>query len=156
MRLMDWEPDFRSEAMESPEGKGVARDRYDAFMGENLEDLVQFYLDPKTSSSHHFDNVDDLPDSVRDQISEAAREESEAIGFWVAWHLAGGFHQLEVAGWHRATIYRKLHRFRARYGAHPDQFVFPHIKLNHARYWEDQIRREFEPPNLPDSADLEA
>lgn len=156
MRLMAIDRDFRSEAMESLEGKGVARDRYTAFMDDNLEDLVQFYLDPR-NPPRDFDCVDDdeLPDDVLDQISEAAREESEAIGFWIAWHLTGGFDRLVASGWHRATVYRKLHRFRVRYGKHPDEYLFPYIKLNHAGYWEDQIRRRYGPEELPDPADLE-
>ncbi|MBO0732407.1 MAG: hypothetical protein J2P57_24305 [Acidimicrobiaceae bacterium] len=153
---MAWEPDFRSEAMDSPEGKGIARDRYESFMDEHLEALVEFYLDPRNPPpKRYYVDDDELPAEILDKFSEQAREESEAIGFWVAWHLAGGFSRLEAAGWHRATIYRKLHRFRARYGAHPDEFVFPHIKLNYAGYWEDQIRREFEPQEPPDLDELE-
>lgn len=147
---MEFDPDFRSEAMNTPEGKGIAKARYDGFMDENLRDLVEFYLDPKNPPPQRY-YVDDeeIPDELLDRWSEEAREESEMIGFWVAWHLAGGFDRLVGSGWHRATIYRKVHRFRARYHQHPDEYVFPHIKLNHAGYWEDRIRREFEPVEPP-------
>ena len=57
-------------------------------------------------------------------------EDAELIGFWVAWHKAGGFGGLEAGGWHRATIYRKIRRFRARFGAHPDEYRFEWIKLD--------------------------
>jgi hypothetical protein len=150
MRLMGLDPDYRSEAMETPEGKGIARDRYETFMDENLRDLVEFYLDPRNPPpSHNYDDDEDIPGELLERWAEEAREESELIGFWVAWHLAGGFEHLVRSGWHRATIYRKVHRFRARYNKHPDEYVFEHIKLNHPGYWEDQIRREFEPVEPP-------
>ena len=52
-------------------------------------------------------------------------ERSELIGFWVAWHLAGGFDNLVsgAAGTGRGSS--KIHRFRATHSAHPDEFVFP-------------------------------
>lgn len=137
--------------MDSPEGKGIARDRYETWADEKLADVVESVMDPYNMPVHYDSNLDDVPDAVRDQIADAARDDSEAIGFWVAWHLAGGFERLEKAGWHRATIYRKLHRFRANYGTHPDEYVFPHIKLDTDRYWTDQTVRYFtpvEPPSL--------
>jgi hypothetical protein len=80
------------------------------------------------------------PEIVEDLAAEA-RERSELIGFWVAWHLAGGFHNLELGGWHRATIYRKVHRFRAAFGAHPDEYVFPWIELDLKSAWAEEIER---------------
>ncbi|MGO9027541.1 MAG: hypothetical protein ACLQOZ_02775, partial [Acidimicrobiales bacterium] len=65
-------------------------------------------------------------------------------GFWVAWHLAGGFDNLERGGWHRATIFRKIRRFRATYGAHPDEFVFPWIELDLETAWSEQVSRQLE------------
>ena len=47
----------------------------------------------------------------------------------MAWHRAGGFAELEVGGWHRATIFRKVRRFRGAFGAHPDEYT-PWIRLN--------------------------
>jgi len=136
--------DFRAEAMDTPEGRGIARGRYDDFMDRNLEDLVAQSIEwdnPPASADLDDTSYDVL---IADAVAEAAKEESEAIGFWVAWHLAGGFAQLEAAGWHRATLYRRLHRFRIRYGQHPDEYVFPYIKLNFKRYWTDQIRRSMQ------------
>lgn len=148
MRLVELKPDFRSEPMESPEGKGIARARRETFMDENIEAMVDSFLDwdnpPKgRTAPKDYDVV------VQDLIADAVLEHSEAIGFWVAWHLAGGFAHLEAAGWHRATIYRKIRRFRAAYGKHPDEYVFPYIKLDRRRYWTDQIKRELSGPGEP-------
>ena len=62
----------------------------------------------------------------------------------MAWHLAGGFDNLERGGWHRATIFRKVRRFRATYGAHPDEFVFPWIQLDLDTAWSEQISRQIQ------------
>lgn len=67
----------------------------------------------------------DVPDEIPSPeiwkgMATDAGERSGLIGFWVAWHNAGGFHGLELFGWDRATIYRKPKRFRTVFGAHPD------------------------------------
>ncbi len=56
--------------------------------------------------------------------------------------LAGGFDNLERGGRHRAPIFRKVRRFRATYGAHPDEFVFPWIQLDLDTAWSEQISRQ--------------
>jgi hypothetical protein len=89
-------------------------------------------------------SMEDFKPEIRDAIAEDALERSELIGFWVAWHLAGGFDNLERGGWHRATIFRKVRRFRATYGAHPDEFVFPWIQLDLDTAWSEQISRQIE------------
>ncbi len=86
-------------------------------------------------------DTDVHPDFVRDDIAADAMEQSELIGFWVAWHLAGGFTALEEGGWHRATIFRKVRRFRTRYGAHPDEYSFPWITLDLEGAWAAAIER---------------
>ena len=83
--------------------------------------------------------MEDFDPEIRDDIAADALERSELIGFWVAWHLAGGFDNLERGGWHRATIFRKVRRFRAAYGAHPDEFVFPWMQLDLETAWSEQI-----------------
>ncbi len=88
--------------------------------------------------------VEDYDELVRDDIAADAVEESELIGFWVAWHLAGGFHALESGGWHRATIFRKVRRFRSRYGAHPDEYAFPWVTLDLEKAWAAGIASRIE------------
>ena len=51
---------------------------------------------------------------------------------------------LERGGWHRATIFHKIRRFRATYGAHPDEFVFPWIQLDLDTASSEQISRQLE------------
>jgi hypothetical protein len=125
-------PDFRSEKMESPEGRGIAYGRWAGFHHSLPEDLVT-----EAFGGHH--SIEDYDDETRDDIAESVLADSELIGFWVAWHQAGGFSNLERGGWHRATIFRKLRRFRSRFGAHPDDFQFSWIKLDLKRSWTDGL-----------------
>ena len=108
--------DFRSERMESPEGRGKARRAWDAYDGEvnkvtrpALRPLVQMY---------------------------AAGSIVDLIGFWAVWHLEGGFEGLQRMGMSRASIYRRVKLFRIAFGAHPDEFVMPGIKLDLADFRE--------------------
>ena len=73
----------------------------------------------------------------------------------MAWHLAGGFDNLEGGGWHRATIFRKVRRFRAAYGAHPDGFVFPWMQLDLDTAWSEQICRQIQAAPVEGSAGLD-
>lgn len=92
---------------------------------------------------------DELPDEVREEILAEVIEESELLGFWLAWWRAGGFVGLEWAGWNRATIFRKLRRFRSTFGIHPDDYKPNWIKLDLDRVWTDRLRRRLEPdPDL--------
>ena len=128
-------PDFRADKSESTEGQRVAAGRWGGFHYKLSEDVVaEAYSTPGQS-------MEELPSDVRDDIASDALERSELIGFWVAWHLAGGFANLERGGWHRATIYRKVHRFRAAFGAHPDEYVFPWIELDLKSAWAEEIER---------------
>ena len=47
-----------------------------------------------------------------------------------------------------ATIFRKIRKFRTRFGAHPDEYSFPWIKLDLKRSWGDDLSRRLRP--LPD------
>jgi hypothetical protein len=102
--------DFRSERMESPEGRGLARRAWDAYAGAVnkvttpvLRPMVQMY---------------------------AAGSVVDLIGFWSVWHLEGGFEGLQRMGMSRASIYRRVKLFRIAFGAHPDEFEMPGIKLD--------------------------
>jgi hypothetical protein len=65
---------------------------------------------------------------------------SEMMGFWMSWHLYGGFEGLEKAGWHRATIYRKLKRFRMVFHKHPDEYKVVGVTLDPKEFWEHYLR----------------
>jgi hypothetical protein len=60
----------------------------------------------------------------------AAGSVVDLIGFWSVWHLEGGFEGLQRMGMSRASIYRRVKLFRIAFGAHPDEFEMPGIKLD--------------------------
>jgi len=136
---IDDAPDFRLQRMDSPEGHGNARARWSIWIDHN-EDLVA-----ETSTGQDSVRLDDEEPSLANDIAGAILEETELIGFWIAWHRAGGFANLEYAGWHRATIFRKLRRFRAHFGAHPDEYRFEWITLDLPMVWERSLLARLEP-----------
>jgi hypothetical protein len=102
--------DFRSERMESPEGRGIARKAWDAYAGAVNKVTIPV-----------------LTPFVR---MYAAGSITDLIGFWAVWHLEGGFEGLQAMGMSRASIYRRIKLFRIAFGAHPDEFEMPGIKLD--------------------------
>jgi hypothetical protein len=138
MLAMTDEPDFRAEKSDSVEGVGKAADRWFAYI-DTLDEDVLAEAFPMSAV-----DVEEYPDFKRDDIAADAMEQSELIGFWVVWHLAGGFAALEEGGWHRATIFRKIRRFRARYGAHPDEYTFSFIRLGCEKSWVAAIASRIE------------
>jgi hypothetical protein len=63
----------------------------------------------------------------------------DLTGFWVMWHLRGGFEGLRKMGLSRSAIYRRVSAFRRATGMHPDEFVFPGITLDMREYQEREI-----------------
>ncbi len=135
---MPSEHDYRGDKSESTEGRGIAVERWGGFHYSLPEEVVAEAFSDLGRS------IDDLDPEIRDDIASDAVERSELIGFWVAWHLAGGFANLERGGWHRATIYRKVGRFRAAFGVHPDEFAFPWVDLDLRTAWTEQINQRLE------------
>jgi hypothetical protein len=112
--------DFRSQRMDSPEGKGLARRAWDAYAaaanrvaGPSLKPVVQRIAAPMAV---------------------------DLFGFWLCWHLEGGFEGLRRAGMSRSAIYRRLKLFRKHFGAHPDEFEMPGVSIDLAAYHEGQLR----------------
>jgi hypothetical protein len=66
----------------------------------------------------------------------AAGSMVDLVGFWVVWHLEGGFEGLRAMGMSRASIYRRIKLFRIAFDAHPDEFVMPGITLDLAAHRE--------------------
>ena len=138
-------PDFRSDRSESPEGRGIAYGRSAAFWNSRARERAGRGRPEATYRQLHRG----LPGlHPRRTSTSTVVEDAELIGFWVAWHKAGGFGGLEAGGWHRATIYRKIRRFRARFGAHPDEHRFEWIKLDLERAWSDELE-DFLHPSRP-------
>ena len=84
--------DFRSDKSESAEGGRVAVNRWAGYHHNLDEDVIAEAFSTPARSMEDFDP------EIRDAIAEDALERSELIGFWVAWHLAGGFDDLSRGG----------------------------------------------------------
>jgi hypothetical protein len=122
-------PDYRAEPSASPEGASIAAARYGSWASTELDPIV----DPEPSDTGY--GRDRLAEADRDAMAERAIRESELIGFWLAWHRAGGFTQLERGGWDRSTIFRRIRRFRSYFGVHPDDARFPWLNVDWPRVW---------------------
>lgn len=59
-------------------------------------------------------------------------------GFWLLWHLEGGFEGMRRLGLSEASIYRKIKTFRESFGAHPDEFQFPGVMIDVETYLRAQ------------------
>jgi hypothetical protein len=114
--------DFRSDRMESPEGKGIARRAWDAYAG-----AVGKVASPVLKPAVHM---------------YAAGSMVDLVGFWAIWHLEGGFEGLQRMGMSRASIYRRIKLFRLAFGAHPDGFEMPGITLDLVAYREGWAERK--------------
>jgi len=112
------ETDFRSARMRSPEGKGRAKAKLDAYL--------------KTA-----------PPLKKPKIRYAAvRLTPELYGFWLMWHLEGGFEGLLSEGMSRSSIYRRIRAFRMIMGEHPDECKIAGVTTNLAQY-QDAIRAKW-------------
>lgn len=113
--------DFRSDPMDSPEGKGRARRAWDAY--SNAVNKVALPV-------------------ARPAIEAYARKQViELVGFWVAWHLYGGFEGLvERAGLSPSTVWRKVKKFRLAFKEHPDVFEMPGVTVDPEVFWAHAAR----------------
>jgi hypothetical protein len=98
--------------MESPEGKGIAHRAWEAYASAVRESPVVQTLARKTA----------IPVSV------------DLVGFWLVWHLEGGFEGLRRLGMSRASIYRRIKLFRIATGVHPDEFQLRGVTLDLEAY----------------------
>jgi hypothetical protein len=130
-------PDYRSDKMGSIEGVSNARGRWFDWLSELSDDEAAFLM--RMPNITVFTNLDRTrADKDEDAEPVDVKERSELLGFWIMWHLAGGFKRLEQWGWHRSTIHRKIRRFRDAYGGiHPDEYKFNWIDLDLDKAWSD-------------------
>jgi hypothetical protein len=104
--------------MPSPEGKGIARRAWDAYAKAVNKQLIP---------------------AARPLIRKlSAAKAADLLGFWLVWHLEGGFEGLERGGMSRATIYRRINLFRKVTGTHPDEFELAGVTLDIAAYQESK------------------
>ena len=67
----------------------------------------------------------------------------DQLGFWMAWHLYGGFEGVQEAfGMHPTTIWRKVAKFRKTFGVHPDEFRLPGVTIDQKAFWDATGRTE--------------
>lgn len=107
--------DFRSDRMPSSEGRGIARRAWEAYSHTTTRYVVE-------------------PLFGRAIKSFSAGTVADLVGFWVLWHLEGGFEGLRRLGMSRASVFRKVAMFRKVFGAHPDEFVIAGIDLDLETY----------------------
>lgn len=116
-------PDWRKHKMSSAEGSGKARAAWDDVPGSLKET-------PGTTAGSGV-------------LGVLAREGVEgALGFWMLWHIHGGFEGLRRFGMSRSVIYKKIARFRTGFGEHPDDFSLPGVTIDVAAYWEGAAEAE--------------
>jgi hypothetical protein len=106
--------DFRSERMPSPEGKGLARQAWDSYV-KAVDKVARPPLEPVVTRI-------------------AAPLTSDLLGFWLCWHLEGGFEGLRRMGMSRSAIYRRIRLFRVAFNSHPDEFQVPGVSLHLEAY----------------------
>jgi hypothetical protein len=58
----------------------------------------------------------------------------DLLGFWLTWHLEGGFEGLRDLGMSRSAIYRRVSAFRKYTGVHPDEYVMPGVSFDVEAY----------------------
>src|SRR3954447_189295 len=110
----DGDGDFRSNRMPSPEGRGIARRAWDQYAA-----TVNRVAGPA---------VEPLAERIAAPIAV------DLMGFWLIWHLEGGFDGLRRLRMSRSSIYRRIKLFRRSYGVHPDEFQLAGVELDVAEY----------------------
>jgi hypothetical protein len=141
------DPDYRTDPSPSPEGHGHAREAWEHYhLTLASDEAAEAYgMAPATGPA-------DLDPVARDDLFAALVEESELLGFWLAWHRAGGFAHLEYAGWNRATIFRRIRRFRTTFGVHPDDYQPDWITLDLHKAWGHRIQQRLASADEPGDA----
>lgn len=125
-------PDFRSDRSESPEGRGLARRAWDAYAKKVNATAAAKKVNAVA--------VPALEPSIRRYATGVT---VDMVGFWMMWHLHGGFEGLVKFGMHPSTVWRKVNRFRTLFGEHPDEYRFPGVTIDATAYW-DAARRAAE------------
>ena len=100
--------------MPSPEGKGIARRAWDAYANA-VSKAARPYVEPFARKA-------------------AVPVMMDLAGFWLLWHVEGGFEGLLRLGMSRASIYRRIRLFRKLMGVHPDEYQMPGVELNLTKY----------------------
>ena len=116
--------DFRSDRMPSAEGHGRARRAWEAYAT-----AVNTYAGPVLRP---------VLQPVASKV--AASVVADLFGFWLCWHLEGGFEGMQRVGMSRSAIYRRIGKFRKVFGAHPDDFEMPGVSIDLEAYHQGDIK----------------
>ena len=107
--------DFRSERMPSPDGHGVAKGRW-----QRAWDV-------------YVNSVRTVSEPVARPLATGVT--FDLVGFYVAWHMHGGFEGLQRdLGMSRSAVYRRVSLFRRVFKEHPDDYVMPGMGLDVTAY----------------------
>jgi hypothetical protein len=106
--------DFRADRMPSPEGQGIAKRAWDQYAA-----AVNRVAGPA---------IQPLTERIAGNIA------ADLMGFWLLWHLEGGFEGMRRIGWSRSSIYRRIRAFRRYYGTHPDEFELVGVAIDVEAY----------------------
>ena len=110
--------DFRSQRSPSPEGQGIAANRWrrawDAY-SRTVNKVALPVLGPA---------VEKVAWTYAGKVIE------DMAGFWLLWHLEGGYEGLQKLGMSRSAIYRRITAFRKHFGVHPDEYAFPGVTID--------------------------
>ena len=88
-------------AERTPEGKGYAPARLGRLQPQASKSVALPVMEPS--------------------IKRLARSMTvDLLGFWLAWHLYGGFEGLVEMGMHPSTVWRKVPALPLAFGQHPD------------------------------------
>jgi hypothetical protein len=110
--------DFRSNRMETPEGKGKAKGRF-----ERAWDSYARGVNSVTGQA-----------GTKLAKSMGAATAVDLFGFWLTWQTEGGFEGLQRLGMSRSAIYRRIGLFRKFMGVHPDEYEMPGVTIDVQAY----------------------
>lgn len=108
--------DFRSDPMPTAEGHGTARARWERAWEAYKGAVAKVPL------------VDPAARWVAGRLTE------DLVGFWLIWHLHGGFEGMRELGMSRSAIYRRIAFFRKVFGEHPDVYEMPGVTIDVEAY----------------------
>src|SRR5664280_2202417 len=110
--------DFRSDRMETPEGKGQAKGRFEGAWAAYAK------------------GVNKIAGPVTNPLAKrvGAASAVDLMGFWLVWQTEGGFEGLRRLGMSRSAIYRRITLFRKFMDIHPDEYEMPGVAIDVTAY----------------------
>lgn len=114
--------DFRSDRMPTPEGKGNARGKFER------------------AWSAYAKGVNRLPGAKPLGKVLTGSLTVDLMGFWLLWHLEGGFEGLRTLGMSRSAIYRRIGLFRKVTGVHPDEYEMTGVSIDLDAYLAEKAQ----------------